>query len=515
MAKRPELRVVVMSATMDTTPFEAWFRAGGLPVRTLSVSGQPNYPIDSEFLPVGPGENYLDKAVGVALDLHEDPGTAPGGILVFVPVTADTVAGCEKLREACAARGLGCEGADGDVRCLVLYSGVCDEEKEAAIGRSPSESTRHVIFSTNVAESSITVDDLSVVIDSGAVLRVSYDPSADHTVIRREKATRAEILQRIGRVGRRRPGRAVHLYSEDDFRSREAEPAPSISKADLADQLFDMAREGGWERAASEARELLTPATEQQIAAAAATVGFYGLLRAGSKGELSDMGRFVSDIYGKAKTTLRACLALAAANLSMTERQVAEALAVMELGLPFYDDALLEASAEPERCGASDHARAVLTYRKLAKLRSPALPDNRVEELERAASQARLIGEPKAWPWKWLWKKQSGLDVFACGLRARAPRCPPDGEGVRLERCDQFYQALMTGWARWACREGERAFGPGAARAQGSPDVAASAPGDSAMIGDGFIASGGGGRHAASTAIHPADFDSLMRSLAA
>lgn len=301
------LKLVVMSATLDPVVFANYFRSAGLSVGVVEVGANPNHPISRIHrpIPAGAEAEYLERAVGHVLDIHVDPLSDRGAILVFVPVKKDARKGCKLLAQACIKSGLGedClvavdwssrvdeeESRETDdeksagrtlgIGCVPLFSNAgADTENRAQ--RKPPIGTRNVIFATNVAESSLTIESLDYVVDTGRAFVVRHDPSIGAFVSGKEWVTRAQALQRLGRVGRERRGTALLMYPErflkgaaipdgsppdaDGMRER---PEPTVTVEDITDHLFQMAASdpaGSWDRVEEEVSKLLTPPSALQI----------------------------------------------------------------------------------------------------------------------------------------------------------------------------------------------------------------------------------------------------------
>lgn len=479
MIKRPELRVVVMSATIDTAPFVEWFRRDGLTVGDISVSGKPNFPVKKTFVTMKKGETYLTKSIETVLQLNRSPDSVPGGVLIFVPVTADTAAGCQLLMDECRKAGLRCSrdptGGDAPtLRCLRLYSGVDDAQKDVAINPSGTTATRHVVFSTNVAESSLTVEDLSYVIDSGQVFRRSYDAANDATVSGKQSVTKAEATQRMGRVGRRRPGVAILLYPERAFESFADWPKPSILANDVTAQLFEEMASAGrtWAETKDEANRLLTPPTAAQVSMSEAVLRFYGFVGSDAAGALTAAGESFYGLYKAARAELSDCLLLFAAHLTGAEQAAARYVACTESGALTWMSAALKRRGEmPEECGSSDHSTAVRVFEAAARAMpaETALLRQRAEELNEAAVNADLSPEvSRTWPWSWL-KQQQGVGVvLGCAFSNNSTRCSNEGTAISLQRCDEFFRAVAAAGIMRANRGGKRLFGDSRVPAVGS-----------------------------------------------
>ena len=466
MLRRPDLRVVVMSATIDTRPFVEWFGEGGsLDVGVVEVSGQSNMGIERRWTRLARGETYLTRAVDIVRSLQESPASDPGGVLVFVPSVSDTARGCQLLMEMCREAGLECslEPAGGDapsLRCLRLYSGVDEGTEAVAKEPSPSAGTRHVIFSTNVAESSLTVKDLSYVIDSGQVFRVRYDAENDVTVSGRQSVTRAEALQRMGRVGRRRPGVAFLLYPESAFERFDAFPPPSILSRDVTADLFELMMAGGltWDEAREEASRLLTPPTAAQLDRATAALRHYNLVsESGAPTEVADC---LAGITRATTVSFPNALLLLAAQLSGADWDAARFVAMTESGgMQVLGAALERIGKMPDACGVSDHVTALRVF-DAARRHLPGASEvyaERASALRQALLELPLTpGLHELAPWKWLLGFATAFNAVACAFSRNGGRCPGREEPLRLQRCDEFFRAVMVAGSLRACSGGGR-----------------------------------------------------------
>lgn len=215
--RRPELRLVAMSATLDGASVAEYL--GGC--RVLRSEGRL-YPLDVEYTPHS--AEALEALVAGAVDRLLRVGVA-GDVLVFLPGAA------EIRRAQRALEGLG--GRQG-LEVLPLYGDLPPAEQDRAVEPGPR---RKVILSTNVAESSITIPGVRAVVDSG-LARVAADSVwSGLPRLAVEKVSRASCEQRAGRAGRTGPGRVIRLYSQEDFLRRAAANKPEIVRRELA-QLF-------------------------------------------------------------------------------------------------------------------------------------------------------------------------------------------------------------------------------------------------------------------------------------
>ncbi len=222
-AKRRDLRLVIMSATLSGDNLSS--RLDSPPV--LKAGGR-QFPVTTKYLPhsAAPLEEQVADAVTRALP------ESSGHTLVFLP-------GAAEIRRAIAA----CEpvARRNDIELFPLFGELSPEQQDAAV--LPS-ARRKIICSTNVAESSITIDGVQTVIDSGLARVLSHSAWSGLSRLRIEKISKASAIQRAGRAGRTGPGLAIRLYPEADFVRRPEQTAPEIVRSDLAPLLLQIAAMG-------------------------------------------------------------------------------------------------------------------------------------------------------------------------------------------------------------------------------------------------------------------------------
>ncbi len=210
---RPELRIGVMSATLDVDPVARW-----LGVAPLRCAGRA-FPIAIEY--AGTSDKPLAQQVAGALRMLGERELG-SGVLVFLP-------GAKEIREAeeaCAplAARLGL-----DVH--VLHGELPAEAQDRAVRPGPRPK---LVLSTNVAETSITIEGIAAVIDSGLSRQASHDPWTGLSSLVLAKISKASAEQRAGRAGRTRAGTCVRLYAQHDFERRPAFDLPELARLDLA-----------------------------------------------------------------------------------------------------------------------------------------------------------------------------------------------------------------------------------------------------------------------------------------
>jgi ATP-dependent helicase HrpA len=224
LPSRPDLKVIITSATIDPERFAAAF--GDAPV--VEVSGR-TYPVEVRYRPAEDGDQ--GQAISDAVD--ELSAEGPGDILVFlsgereIRDTADLLAGRERLE------------------VLPLYSRLAAADQHKVFQRRAASShSRRVVLATNVAETSLTVPGIKYVIDPGTarISRYSHRTKVQRLPI--EPISQASANQRKGRCGRTSDGICIRLYTEDDFESRPEFTDPEILRTNLASVILQMAAIG-------------------------------------------------------------------------------------------------------------------------------------------------------------------------------------------------------------------------------------------------------------------------------
>jgi HrpA-like RNA helicase len=238
------LKLVIMSATINESIFRAYYR--DFSYDYLFMSGTPNYPIESIYLeaPLNIKNNqYLESGVNIIVNIVNkiksgDKKFPEGDILFFVC----TISECEKMT-------LKISDLIKDAFVMALYSGF-DSELEPYISslnkykELNSNYKRRIFVSTNVAESSLTIDGLRYVIDSGLAMSVRYDPIKKCNVMEKNIITKAQISQRKGRSGRTQPGTCYHLYTPEQEASAKEFPDPEIIREDMKNVCLSLMKLG-------------------------------------------------------------------------------------------------------------------------------------------------------------------------------------------------------------------------------------------------------------------------------
>lgn len=236
LPRRPDLKVIITSATIDLERFSRHFNDAPI----IEVSGR-TYPVETWYRPLTSEQDEegnrveddltVDQAILATLDeiaAHERSiGKGPGDVLVFLPGEREIRDAAEMLRKAQLRH----------TEILPLYARLSPAEQQKIFQSHPG---RRVVLATNVAETSLTVPGIRYVIDSGTarISRYSYRAKVQRLPI--EAVSQASANQRKGRCGRVEPGICVRLYSEDDFNGRPAFTDPEILRTNLAAVILQM-----------------------------------------------------------------------------------------------------------------------------------------------------------------------------------------------------------------------------------------------------------------------------------
>jgi ATP-dependent helicase HrpA len=231
LPRRPDLKVVITSATIDTERFARHFDA---PV--VEVTGR-SYPVEIRYRP--PDETgAVDQVDAVRLAVDELRTEGPGDVLVFLSGEREIRDTATALADALAGHpGRG----DGDVEILPLYARLSAAEQQRAF--RPHRG-RRIVLATNVAETSITVPGVRYVVDVGTARISRYNRRTKVQRLPIEPISRASADQRAGRCGRVAPGVCIRLYREDDYEGRPPFTEPEILRTNLASVILQMAALG-------------------------------------------------------------------------------------------------------------------------------------------------------------------------------------------------------------------------------------------------------------------------------
>ncbi len=222
---RDDLRILVMSATLDVERVTALL--DGAPViKSLGRS----FPIDIRHDDRAGQERVEDRVARAIVEAHK---AEEGSILAFLPGQGEILRTVERL-----------EGRFGsDTAVIPLYGNLSQKEQDAAI-KPTEEGKRKIVLATSIAETSITIDGVRVVIDSGLQRLPVFEPSTGMTRLETVKVSRASADQRAGRAGRTEPGIAIRLWHAGQTNALPAFTPPQILASDLSSFVLDLAHWG-------------------------------------------------------------------------------------------------------------------------------------------------------------------------------------------------------------------------------------------------------------------------------
>ncbi|KIV85498.1 hypothetical protein PV11_01189 [Exophiala sideris] len=232
--RRPELRIIVSSATLDAERFAEFFRdsdGADEQCRIISIEGR-TYPVDVLYLDQ-PAEDYVEKAVQTVFTIHQQE--APGDILVFLTGREEIESAMQKLSELASTLHPQAQA----LQPLPLYAGLSTDDQMYVFSEA-AENTRKVILSTNIAEASVTVSGVVYVIDCGFVKLRAFDPTTNIETLTPFPVSKASAIQRAGRAGRTKPGKCLRLYTQAAYESLPATTPPEIQRSNLAPMVLQL-----------------------------------------------------------------------------------------------------------------------------------------------------------------------------------------------------------------------------------------------------------------------------------
>lgn len=247
LPRRPDLKVVITSATIDSARFAAHFGAPGRPAPVIEVSGR-TYPVEVRYRPLVPEDDdgapaaaeAIDQTTAICRAVDELMHEGPGDILVFLSGEREIRDTADGLREHLGPRftAPGVKNpVPGAVEILPLYARLSSAEQHRVF---EPHALRRVVLATNVAETSLTVPGIRYVVDPGTARISRY---SNRTKVQRlpiEPVSQASANQRAGRCGRVADGIAIRLYSQPDFASRPEYTEPEILRTSLASVILQM-----------------------------------------------------------------------------------------------------------------------------------------------------------------------------------------------------------------------------------------------------------------------------------
>ncbi len=226
-----DLLLIAMSATLDGGPIAALLGDAAGPATIVTSQGRA-FPVETRHLDAPPQGARIEDAVAATVRraLREEPGNA----LVFLPGTAEI----RRVQNLLDQSDLG-----GNVVLAPLFGDMASEAQDAAIAPTPP-GTRKVVLATSIAETSLTIEGIRIVVDSGLMRVPRFDPRGGMTRLVTVKVSQASADQRRGRAGRLEPGVCYRLWPESAHRALAPHTSPEILDADLAPLALELAAWG-------------------------------------------------------------------------------------------------------------------------------------------------------------------------------------------------------------------------------------------------------------------------------
>jgi len=219
---RPDLRIVVMSATLDGDALEAYLK----PCSRLASEGR-TFPVEIAYSPAADDRPVWEQAADAFAR-----SAGRGDALVFMPGGYEIARTIDAIRDRKESRGR---------LLLPLHGELSPHDQDAAVARTAQPK---VVVATNVAETSITIDGIRVVIDGGLARIPRYDPYRGINTLPVEKISRASADQRAGRAGRTAPGLCLRLWTAKDHAARPARELPEVKRLDLSEVVLTLKSAG-------------------------------------------------------------------------------------------------------------------------------------------------------------------------------------------------------------------------------------------------------------------------------
>jgi len=244
--RRSDLKLIVMSATLDAQKFQRYFGSEEKPAPLLKAPGR-THPVDV-FYTEEPLENYVEASIRTVVSIHR--AEEPGDILVFLTGEEEIEDACRTIR-AVAQDLCEMDSTVGPLLVVPLYSSLPAVQQQRIFDPAPPPRRaggppgRKIVVSTNIAETSLTIDGIVYVVDPGFSKQKVYNPRIRVESLLVSPISKASATQRAGRAGRTRPGKCFRLYLEKDYvKELEEQTHPEVLRSNLANTVLELAKLG-------------------------------------------------------------------------------------------------------------------------------------------------------------------------------------------------------------------------------------------------------------------------------
>ncbi|KAI8799688.1 P-loop containing nucleoside triphosphate hydrolase protein [Cladochytrium replicatum] len=246
--QRPDLKVVVMSATLDAEKFQTYFSLDSEKKAPLLVVPGRTFPVEIYYT-AKPERDYLEAAVRTVLEINQSED--PGDILVFLTGEEEIEDACRKIRKDADTMHAASPQDIGKLKVVPLYSTLPPAQQQRIFEPAPGPAVpggapgRKVVVSTNIAETSLTIDGIVYVIDPGFAKQKVYNPRIRVESLLVSPISKASAQQRSGRAGRTRPGKCFRLYTENAFiKDLHEQTYPEILRSNLGTVVLQLKKLG-------------------------------------------------------------------------------------------------------------------------------------------------------------------------------------------------------------------------------------------------------------------------------
>ena len=289
--RRPDLKIVIMSATLDAQKFQKYFAINEKPAPLLAVPGR-THPVEI-FYTTEPERDYVEAALRTVLQIH---ATEPeGDILLFLT-------GEEEIEDACRKINLEAdemvrEADAGPLKVYPLYGTLPPQQQQKIFEPAPparkagGRPGRKCIVSTNIAETSLTIDGIVYVVDPGFSKQKVYNPRIRVESLLVSPISKASAAQRAGRAGRTRPGKCFRLYTEQAFKKELIEQThPEVLRSNLSMTVLQLKKLGIDDLVHF---DLMDPPAPETLMRALEELNYLACLD--DEGDMTELGRLASD----------------------------------------------------------------------------------------------------------------------------------------------------------------------------------------------------------------------------
>ncbi|KAG1707486.1 Pre-mRNA-splicing factor ATP-dependent RNA helicase DHX15 [Nymphon striatum] len=285
ISSRDDLKIVIMSATLDAGKFQHYFDNAPL----MSVPGR-THPVEI-FYTQEPERDYLEAAIRTVVQIHMVE-EVKGDVLLFLTGQEEIEEACKRVKKE--MDGLGAEV--GDLKCIPLYSTLPPNLQQRIFEAPPADKAngaigRKVVVSTNIAETSLTIDGVVFVIDPGFSKQKVYNPRIRVESLLVSPISKASAQQRAGRAGRTRPGKCFRLYTEKAYKNEMQENTyPEILRSNLGSVVLNLKKLGIDDLVHF---DFMDPPAPETLMRALELLNYLGALD--DSGELTELGSIMAE----------------------------------------------------------------------------------------------------------------------------------------------------------------------------------------------------------------------------